>query len=528
MSFFLGKTQTDDDLDVSIKRAYTPQRQRKPQQQWKQQSPKSQMQMQMQRQRQRQHKQSRIQQTQRQIQQTQKKRQQMQNQRQQTQMQRQQMQKQRQQTQMQIQQTQKRKQSQTQRQQTGKFPCVTCSNKSVNWKSLITDETDLEYGLKIDKVKHELGRGTYKIVFNIPGKPNKVLKFIGPRYEEPDFYVDKLERAIQAGLMSEITMQTYIHTYGSSFLKKRVAGISKIYDVAHPADYSWYRFLKETLGISLKNDHTLGIEEDKLSGSELSDVDNNTLTNEDILAIACQGFRILNELHDMSIVHHDIKLDNLMYDKLTKKLSIVDFGFACTTRCCACERNQCAGECFECCNFKEIGGGHRYYTPLILFAMNDQMNTWKQIPQKRPEEFTFKHKCMKDVFGMGVCVLMLMKNSGNIFYNRWTQDPRLVRKEDNTIIMLKDGYMPDLLLSDPNKVTSMDIFLKHLFNVTIKTEFKNDSRMLELSDILSKIFFGKSKNFSVTTEIPTAKKICDMMKANILCTNSKQKYFKQR
>ena len=33
-------------------------------------------------------------------------------------------------------------------------------------------------------------------------------------------------------------------------------------------------------------------------------------------------------MHDRSIAHRDIKLDNLLYDASTQKLKIIDFGFS--------------------------------------------------------------------------------------------------------------------------------------------------------------------------------------------------------
>lgn len=53
---------------------------------------------------------------------------------------------------------------------------------------------------------------------------------------------------------------------------------------------------------------------------------NKTLSN-----LIGQFLQALSYMHKLNLVHRDIKLDNMMYDKSMKRLVIIDYGFSCTT-----------------------------------------------------------------------------------------------------------------------------------------------------------------------------------------------------
>ena len=44
--------------------------------------------------------------------------------------------------------------------------------------------------------------------------------------------------------------------------------------------------------------------------------------------IVCQSLQSLNYLHDLNIVHRDLKSENILFTKDKKIVKLIDFGFA--------------------------------------------------------------------------------------------------------------------------------------------------------------------------------------------------------
>jgi hypothetical protein len=52
----------------------------------------------------------------------------------------------------------------------------------------------------------------------------------------------------------------------------------------------------------------------------------NTFTPQDAFGVVYQLMEVLDFMHKAGVVHHDLKLDNVMYDKESKRVIVVDFG----------------------------------------------------------------------------------------------------------------------------------------------------------------------------------------------------------
>ncbi len=181
--------------------------------------------------------------------------------------------------------------------------CVECTNiKNSIWSLLPKDFEDWH--------KYETAKKIDNTAFKITYLSNLfAFKILIPSL---------VNEAFSKGLIGEITIPMYIHKHGTEIMKKHTPRIIK--------------FVK----IKYQEQPTMGILEERAMGVDLDVyIDNNKyLKFNEVIEIAWQGFNYLKDLHAHKLAHRDIKPGNLLYYEYSKKLTFIDFGFACTTNCC--------------------------------------------------------------------------------------------------------------------------------------------------------------------------------------------------
>lgn len=111
-----------------------------------------------------------------------------------------------------------------------------------------------------------------------------------------------------------VTSTAFVNkSYREMFLSLR--GIEKI----DPTNMSTCILMEYIPGISLKK--RFGLQE-KI---------NSRFSDKTLLNMMRQFLLAINYMHELNLVHRDIKLDNVIYNKANKRLVIIDYGFSCAT-----------------------------------------------------------------------------------------------------------------------------------------------------------------------------------------------------
>ncbi len=383
----------------------------------------------------------------------------------------------------------------------GKFPCVKCTYAPEHWEDLVDRQhrgtSKTLQNFNIDKKKNLLGKGGFKEIYSIPNDPKRVLKLvynpkkIASQSQFPSF----IRNAIRSGLPAEINFSNYIHQYGSRFLKDRIPKVYAVYKIKVP------------------HGDTIGILEDRLPGKDVSEF-SKTNDENDIIAVACQGFKILSEMHAMGLVHHDLKPHNMKYDPLTKKLYFFDLGLSCSPNCCECKCEPVCNKKFtEYCDPDKLLG-----TPVFM-----SLGYVHKILQYRAKKYGRKRSskaCMEslvmwkryqlDVFAMGVTIFMLLIGQ-KPFYDVWFGKYAPIFLSE-----INGKYLPEM---NKEKMKSMETYLKDKFSELQKTWDFLYPAMAKLVKVLYSIFFGLRSpgKFDEKTIIPDAKVIFNKLHDEGLC-----------
>lgn len=419
------------------------------------------------------------------------------------------------------------------------LPCVKCMHDPKQFEELVDQpgERTLKADFKIDVNENLLGEGGFKEIFTLPNDPTKVLKVVyqsekvKSRRQFPLF----IKSAIDSGLLAEISFPEFIHKKGSGseFLKERIPKVHAVYNIKVPYG------------------NTIGILEDKLPGNDIYDIIHykSKYDNDDIIAIACQGFKILSEFHALGLIHHDLKPENMKYDSSSKKLYFFDLGLSCSTNCCECENEPLCNRKFsEFCKPEKMSGTIDFMNPGFVSSVSKYIAIKKQLqpgfvsrilnPATTPPTQTRRMKCMEklvmekryelDVYAMGVILLMLLDT--NLPRSKYRQIPRaystytFVELWEGPNMIQKDGK-PEINKKQMSYMekTVTDTFLK------LQEYHKKDRKMVYLLEVINLIFFGLSfpKKFDEKTKIPNAKYIFNKLHQKGLCP-SYQKTQNQR
>lgn len=154
---------------------------------------------------------------------------------------------------------------------------------------------------KYDWSEHILGKGELSVVYQATDRESG------------------REVAIKRIPPSSLNPKRVQHLYKEAAILSRLPTLNKSHYFVHLIE----GFIDHQGGICLVMDQVQG---DELF--ELFAEHENGLDEEDARHYLRQIFEAVEELHAVGIAHLDLKLENIMYNKQTKEIKIIDFGFA--------------------------------------------------------------------------------------------------------------------------------------------------------------------------------------------------------
>lgn len=182
-----------------------------------------------------------------------------------------------------------------------------------------TSFTDTIYGfLRFDIYNH-----IYKCIIgevDINDTKNIDNFFIGILFE----FIDKLEKSVDTILL--IRTNEDINKYTKNMCKLYTKGEQKLFIL--DIYYDIYEKYLISCGHTLEEIKQLPKIEQKIKDKYFSELIASWYSNtkNEIESL----FKAINKIHKLNIIHHDLKYDNILYNKKTNKYKIIDFGLSFT------------------------------------------------------------------------------------------------------------------------------------------------------------------------------------------------------